>query len=262
MPNAVKQWLDELYLRFNRRDFVHPDPLEFLYPYEDLRDRELVGLVASSLAYGRVSQILRSIASVLERMEPSPHVFLRNVSRRTLFGTFSDFQHRFTTGEDLARLLWGVKRVLEEFGSLEACFVSGLKEDHDTVLPALSSFAGHLRGVSKGRVNSLLPFPERGGASKRLNLFLRWMVRRDEVDPGGWEEVPRTKLIVPLDTHMHRIGCFLGWTARRQADSLTACQITEAFRAVSPDDPVRYDFVLTRLGIRKDLSIQDWIKPF
>ena len=105
-----------------------------------------------------------------------------------------------------------------------------------------------------GKPRSLLPSPVAGSACKRLNLFLRWMVRRDEVDPGGWDHVPPSKLIVPLDIHMHRISLQLGLTGRKQANLKAACEITNAFRAIEPDDPVRYDFSLTRLGIRDDLT--------
>ncbi|MFC1474950.1 TIGR02757 family protein, partial [bacterium] len=95
----------------------------------------------------------------------------------------------------------------------------------------------------------LTPAPRRGSACKRMNLFLRWMVRRDDVDPGPWTDVPASKLVVPLDTHMHRISSGMGLTSRKQADLKTAIEITDAFRAISPEDPVRYDFALTRLGI-------------
>lgn len=255
-----KQRLDELYTRYNRREFVHPDPLEFLYGYGDVGDREIVGLVASSLAYGRVCQILKSIASVLERMSPSPSLFLRRASRESLLRTFSDFKHRFTTGEELAMMLFGIKRIIERYGSLHSCFTVCLNDDDDTVLPALSAFVKELTSESDGRRNSLLPSPTRGSACKRLNLFLRWMVRQDEVDPGGWDNVPASKLIVPLDTHMHRICLALRLAERRQADMRTAAQITAAFRKIAPEDPVKYDFALTRLGIRDDTDLDTFLE--
>ena len=105
----------------------------------------------------------------------------------------------------------------------------------------------------------LLPSPSAGSACKRLNLFLRWMVRQDNVDPGGWDSVSPAKLIIPLDTHMHRIGRRLGLTPRRQADLRTAIEITEGFRGICPSDPVRYDFALTRLGIRRDEGVEDFL---
>jgi uncharacterized protein (TIGR02757 family) len=243
--------LERIYDRYHRRCFVHPDPLEFLYRYENLGNREVVALIASSLAYGNVKQILRSVSRVLDPLGPQPSVFLLNSPFNQIAELFSDFKHRFTAGEDLARLLWSVRLVIEKHGSLQKCFVSRLRRDDQTVIPALSAFVAD---VFPDGCDFLIPTPARGSACKRLNLFLRWMVRHDEVDPGGWDGVPPSKLVVPLDTHMHRIAMTLGLTKRKQADLRTAIEITEAFRKLSPNDPVRYDFVLTRFGIRKDLD--------
>ena len=260
MPEgALRDRLDELYERYNRREFVHPDPLEFLYDYEDPRDREIVGLIASGLAYGGVGQILKSVRAVLDLMD-SPHRFLMASSRESLSEAFGRFKHRFTTGDELARVLFAVKQVIKRNGSLRTCFERGLSESHPTILPAAAFFVSELSAAFGGRPRSLLASPEAGSACKRLNLFLRWMVRCDAVDPGGWDSIPRSKLIVPLDTHMYRIALCLGLTARKQANLRTACEITEAFRAIEPQDPVRYDFALTRLGIRNDLSPEDFLR--
>jgi uncharacterized protein (TIGR02757 family) len=247
----IREALEDLYATYNRREFVHPDPIEFLYDYNDLRDREIVGLVSSSLAYGRVAQVLKSVSSVLSRIDP-PWMYLKRSSRETLESTFSGFKHRFTTGEELAAMLYGATCVIKRFGSLYECFASGLKEDHETIQPALSVFVERLTAPACGPRNSLLPPPIGGSACKRLHLFLRWMVRKDDVDPGGWEGVPASKLIVPLDVHMHRFSLALNLTRRKQADIRTAREVTDAFRRFAPDDPVRYDFALTRLGIRND----------
>ena len=246
-----KEKLEALYLAYNRRCYVHPDPLEFLYGFHDPLDVEVVGFIASSLAYGNVKQILRSVSLVLAKMGSSPSAFLHNLPFSRIAGTFSDFKHRFTTGQDLARMLWGMRLVIEKHGSLQKCFMSRLRRDDHTVIPALSAF---VENVFPDGCDFLIPAPAKGSACKRLNLFLRWMVRHDEVDPGGGDGVPPSKLLVPLDTHMHRIAVTLGLTKRKQADLRTAVEITEAFKKLSPSDPVRYDFVLTRFGIRKDLD--------
>ena len=260
MPAMIyAQNLCDLYETYNRREYVHPDPLEFLYDYDQLKDREIVGLVASSLAYGAVRQILKSVRSVLERMD-SPHLFLKRASKKELLDTFGNFKHRFTTGEELATMLYGIKKALERHGSLHACFSEGFKRDHETIIPALSSFVKELSSVFQGKPRSLLPSPDAGSACKRLNLFLRWMVRRDDVDPGGWDNIPASRLIIPLDIHMHRISLQLGLTKRKQADLKAAYEITAAFRSIEPDDPVRYDFALTRLGIRDDLDPAEFLK--
>ena len=251
--------LDELYALYNCREFVHPDPLEFLYDYRNLQDREVVALIASCLAYGRVAQILKSVSSALERMGPSPFTFLLDASRRCLLTAFEGFKHRFTTGEELAIMLWGARRVIERYGSLYDCFMAGFEHGDNTVIPALSNFAGEMNRSFPGGRCYLLPSPDGGSACKRLNLFLRWMVRQDRVDPGGWSAVPASKLIVPLDTHMHRIGLSLELTKRKQPNLRTALDLTRAFRRMAPEDPVRYDFALTRLGIRDDTDLQGFL---
>ncbi len=251
----LKEGLEALYLRYNRRELVYPDPLIFLYDYPDSRDREVVGLISSCLAYGRVQQILKNVSWVLERLSPHPAVFLEGASPGELEGLVDGFRHRFTSQEELALLLKGIRGVLREWGSLRQGFLSGLEDKDGDLVPALGRFVCLLAEKAGGRPPSLLPHPEKGSACKRLHLFLRWMVRRDSVDPGGWEEVGAHRLIVPLDTHMHTISLGLGLTRRRQGDIRTAREVTEAFARMSPRDPVKYDFVLTRWGIRDELTV-------
>ncbi len=255
-----KPKLERLYVFYNSRKWVHPDPLEFLYRYDDLKDREVAGFIASSLAYGRVAQILKSVSGVLDKMGPSPYDFLLSTTPSYLLRIYSDFKHRFTTGEELALMLIGVKSVVQRFGSLYNCFLSGFNNNHETVLGGLSFLLNELRSNLNCRSNSLLPLPEKGSACKRLNLFLRWMVREDNVDPGGWNRVSPAKLCIPLDTHMHRICLLLGLTVRKNVDIKTTLEITKAFHTIEPDDPVRYDFALTRLGIRKDADLDTFLR--
>lgn len=250
--------MEALYRRYNRKECIHPDPLEFVHRYDEAADREIVGLIAACLAYGRVRQILNSVAGVLERMKPSPSRFLLKSPRVDLERTFQDFRHRFTGGAELAAFLGSVRETLLEFGSLEACFLAGSRSGDATVSPALEAFAHRLHGCSlNGLTGMLVPKPVRGSACKRLHLFLRWMVRKDEVDLGVWKGVDPSGLLVPLDTHMFRIARALGLTARRQPDLRAAEEITAAFRTLCPGDPVRYDFALTRLGIRDGVDIRD-----
>ncbi len=251
----MKQKLDRLYGQYNRREYVHPDPLEFLYAYEDVRDREIAGLIAASLAYGKVARILVSVSRVLEVMGKSPYAYLRDTSAETIFTQFHFFVHRFATGAHLSALLAGIQRVIFEYESLYQCFVSGYQASHATVWPALTLFAGKINAAHEAcSPGHLMPCPEKGSACKRLNLYLRWMVRQDAVDPGGWNAISPGKLIVPLDVHMFRISTALGLTRYRQAGLKTALQITDGFRRWAPDDPVRYDFALTRFGIRNGAS--------
>ncbi|MDY6843494.1 MAG: TIGR02757 family protein [Thermodesulfobacteriota bacterium] len=250
----IAEIFESLYTRYNKREFVHPDPLEFLYKYDDLGDREVVGLIASSLAYGRVTQILKSVSSVLSVLQPTPTVFLQQSSRKSLQHTFQNFKYRFTTDTDISDLLFGIKCIIERYGSLYACFLANMNTNDETILTALSAFAEELTSTRDITYCSLLPSPMRGSACKRMNLFMRWMVKHNEVDPGGWDKISTSKLIVPLDTHLLRICRTLNLTKRKHADMRTALEITAAFRTIAPSDPVRYDFALTRLGIRKDIN--------
>lgn len=250
----LRESLDSLYLKLNRRRFVHPDPLEFLYRYDSAQDQEIAGLVSACLAYGRVAQILSSVGRVLDPMGESPRGFLDGTPEADISSIFAGFVHRFTSGRELAALLIGVKRALSRYGSLEELFRRGQGAGDETILPALSAFVAGLRVLSESGCPSLMPSPQDGSACKRLNLYLRWMARADAVDPGPWKKVSAARLVVPLDTHMHRISRALGLTKRKQADLKTALEVTRAFRELRPPDPVRYDFALTRLGIRKDCA--------
>ncbi len=251
--------LSNLYETYNRREFVHPDPLEFLYDYPDVRDREIAALIAACLAYGNVGQILKTVSGVL-KLIGHPYSFITAASVSSIERQIGDFQYRFTTRDELIMLFKGVKGVVERYGSLRACFLEGLSHKYESPLPALSHFVRELARRGGGRPPTLLPMPERGSACKRLNLFLRWMARRDRVDPGGWDDVPPSKLVIPLDVHIMRICSKLGLTRRKHADATTAMEITAAFRAIEPDDPVKYDFVLSRLGIRQDLSPERFLR--
>jgi uncharacterized protein (TIGR02757 family) len=272
----LREPLEDLYARYNRRAFVHPDPLEFLYAYPDLRDREVAGLVAATMAVGRVAHILRSVGCVLGRLTDRPARYLEAATSARLQRDLADCRHRFLSGEDLAAMLWGVRRVQKKWGTLGACFAEKTKEvdtthqsrlaskpwhvkeettaaeeEAETVVPALGAWVEEITGggVACGR---LMCHPAAGSACKRLNLYLRWMVRRDDVDPGGWTGISPARLIIPLDVHMHRLGRALGLTQSRYANLRTALEITAGFRRLAPEDPVRYDFALTRLGIRTD----------
>jgi len=246
----LKPGLESLYRAYNRRAYVHPDPLEFLYRYSDPRDQEIAGLIAACLAYGRVAQILASVSRVLDRIG-TPRAFLERTPVPRLRLLFRGFKHRFTDADELAALLVSIKRATAEHGSLEALFVRGMGESDETILPALVLFVESMRRFAGGSnaCPSLLSSPADGSACKRLNLFLRWMARRDAVDPGPWRSVPRAKLVVPLDTHLFRLARRMGLTGRNQADLKTALEVTRGFAEASPRDPVRYDFALTRIGI-------------
>jgi uncharacterized protein (TIGR02757 family) len=255
----LKHCLDKIYARYNRRELIPPDPLQFVYRYSDRADREIAGFLAAVLAYGRVQQIEKSVERLLGRMGPHPAAFVRafNGSKRR---ALADFRHRFNSGDDVADLLVLLQKVLADCGSLEAYFTRGFSARHATIAPALAGFCDSLlaeharrnRGVIPPGLKYLLSSPTGKSACKRLNLFLRWMVRSDAVDPGLWKSVPAAKLLVPLDVHMSRISFALNLCKPQNISLRTAIEVTEAFGCIYPDDPVRYDFALCRAGMLND----------
>lgn len=250
--------LEALYDRYNRPEFISPDPLEVLSEYARAEDREIAGLVSASLAFGTVKQILVSVRKVLQILGPVPSETLRDISDAELHARLDGFRHRYVAGDDMSRLLVGIRAMQHTHGSLGAAFAAHLRDGDEDILPALERFARELRQDAPPASNYLIPAPELGSACKRWHMYLRWMVRNDAVDPGCWSQVPARLLLVPIDTHMHRVALRLRLTRRPQADIKTAQEITRAFRYIVPDDPARYDFALTRLGIRKTEDAEDF----
>ncbi len=256
---ALLPLLEETYREGNRGEFISPDPLELVLPYEKTEDREAAAFIASCLAYGRAAQIVKSASGILKAMGPSPAAFLMESDPEHLRSLCSSFRHRFTSGEEMGGLLVALGEVLREHGGIEghlgrcAAKTPGLME-------ALSLFTEELRRKAGLKGTFLLPSPGGGSACKRLFLFLKWMVRHDDVDPGGWTLLSPADLIVPLDVHMFRLCSALGLTARKNPDLKTALEVTEVFRSVLPSDPLKYDFVLTRFGIRPEMNEQIFIQ--
>jgi uncharacterized protein (TIGR02757 family) len=257
----IRDCLEKLYARYNRRGFIGSDPLQFVYEYPNPADMEVVALLAAALAYGRVQQIQKSLVDLLRCMGESPYAFVRDFGKAER-KTLTDFKHRFTTGRDISDLLWLLRNVFEQRGSIEKYFLLGYSEDDENIIPALSKFCDSLRenyiGEHNGRISRglkyLLTSPTVGSACKRLNLFLRWMVRRDDVDLGLWKSVDKAKLIIPVDVHMARLCGILGFHNRETVSLSTALEITKCFSKIEPSDPVKYDFALTRVGIVEDCN--------
>lgn len=253
MPKT-KRYFEELYEKYNKRGLINPDPLQFLYQYPSVADREIAALVCACFAYGNVKQILRNITAILAKIG-APRAFALGCTPAGLHQTFAGFKYRFTDETQLCNFWLALRNILKKHGSLQTCFLAHYRPEHDSVLPALNAFAAELRAY--GDVSTLVPDPAKKSALKRLNLFLRWLVRCDEVDPGGWTEVDPAKLIVPLDVHMHRVARRLRLTRRNAADMQTALEISRALARFAPQDPIRYDFCLTRFGIRDDMDEND-----
>lgn len=259
--HRLKENLEYIYRAYNKKEYIHPDPLEFLDNYPDPKDREIAALIASSLAYGRVDQILKHAALVFtiikeaDFLDTSLNRYLIERCEADIIKDFSSFRYRFTNSDHISSFLIGIKSMVKEHGSLKHFFLNAINPQDTTVIPALAQF---VKRIAENRnCGNLAPNPEKGSACKRNCLFLRWLIRKDAVDPGGWDEIPSSMLVVPLDTHMHHAGRLLGFTARKQADMRTALEITDGFRQICPDDPIKYDFCLTRFGIHPDMDFSE-----
>ncbi len=259
----LREFLEASYMRFNRSEYIDPDPLLVAREYSDVKDREIAGLVASCLAVGRAPLIVLAVRDILSRMHNLPRAFLDASNHRELCSAFAGFRYRFFSGDDIAALLFGVKLALNGEGgsvTLGKLFSSFVKTGDETVINALARFVAEIAGPIPFAKN-LLPSPVNGSACKRPLLYLRWMVRTDDVDPGGWDTQLAPLLVQPMDTHMTWVSERLSFAACKSAPNLKmALEVTRRFREISPFDPVKYDFALTRPGIRNDLSRDDWFR--
>jgi uncharacterized protein (TIGR02757 family) len=257
----LKPQLDLLYRTFDL-EFLSPDPLEFVHKFKNTGDQEVVGLIASSLAYGRVAQILASIERVMEFMDHDPLKFTLSFEPARDTKILKEFKHRFNDSLDLACLIYFARQMIETEGSIGAFFEKGYSKKDETIKEALTSFTERALALDGAFIYKRKKLPEAAGvryffpspanksACKRLNLYLRWMVRRgDSLDFGLWKRVDPAKLIIPLDTHIARISTNIGLTTRKTADWRMAEEITASLRELDKEDPVKYDFSLARLGI-------------
>jgi uncharacterized protein (TIGR02757 family) len=221
--------------------------------YPDRRDAEAAAFIAASFAFGGVLQIRNFLSRLFDALPPSPHAALtavKPIGRRPVEG----LSHRFISSDGVYRFLRCLRSVYLEHGSLERFYLAGRGGEPPELRRDLSRFLAAFRGLWGAALprqrDFLFPRPERGSACKRHNMFLRWVVRGpDAVDLGLWTAVSPRDLVVPLDTHMARLGRWLGLTRRKTPDWRMAMEITEALRTACPADPVMYDYPLTRLGI-------------
>jgi uncharacterized protein (TIGR02757 family) len=255
ISNLLKTSLDRLYAEFNYPDSA-TDPIHIVRRFERPDDREIVGFCAAALAFGRVASVLQSIERLLAVVGPAPAAYVRSFEARHA-RDFSGLGHRWIRSNDLVGLIAILRGMLDQSGSVERFFAEGYEAGATDVGAALDSFSRRALSIaptsrrSKGApgVCYFFPRPSAGSACKRLNLFLRWMVRRDALDLGVWTSVPPSALVVPLDTHVIRVGRCLGLTRYTSPGWAMAREITDALRALDARDPVKYDFALCHLGM-------------
>ena len=270
MPYAdLKATLDALY---GARSQLHlaNDPLSFCHRYQDPADREVAAVIASTFAYGGIKIILRTLETIFAQLGPSPRRYVESFEPRQGLGDFAGFKHRFNDGRDLCALLWAVRAMVRQAGSVEAFFCREWHGSGEDVTRALDGYSRNVLALDYSPIfggseipadsyfRFMFPAPSSGSACKRLCMFLRWVVRpADGIDLGLWQQIPPASLIIPVDTHIQRISGYLGFTGRKNADWRMACEITAALRRFDPADPVKYDFSLAHLGISERCSGHD-----
>jgi uncharacterized protein (TIGR02757 family) len=252
--------LESFYRRLPHADRIQDDPVELPHRYADPKEIELVGWLSSALAYGRVDLFKTVVEKILALMEGRPYSYLARFDLDRERPRFKGIYYRLNSPNDLFCFIYMMSQVVQRFGSVGELFRSLYREEEEDIGPTLSRFIEVVssidsrpvygkRGIPDG-LRQLLSSPAQGSACKRMNLYLRWMVRpNDGIDFGLWKEIPPAKLIIPLDTHIVRISRYLGLTQRKSPDWKMAKEITESLKAFDPIDPLKYDFGLCHLGI-------------
>lgn len=253
----IKNKLNYHYKAFDR-DSISPDPIEFPHRFKSPPDIEISAFIASVFAYGSVSQILNTLEKIFELIENDPKNFISDYNPKKDWKLFKDIKHRFYTGEDIAALFTGLKKIYEIYGSLNYLFLLYYFAKAENIKDSLSFFSQNLThiichesGHYSNGIKFMFPDPSKGSACKRQNLFLRWMIRNDELDFGLWKEIPPNKLVIPVDTHIAKIGKYLKLTRRKNVSWAMAEEITNNLKKYDQADPVKYDFALCHIGMRK-----------
>jgi uncharacterized protein (TIGR02757 family) len=255
--NSLKERLDALYASFNYAESA-TDPVQIVRRFNEPADREIVGFCAAALAFGRVASVLQSIERLAAILGPSPARFVRAFEPKRHGAPIKPLVHRWTRGADLIALLIILRKMLES-GSIEAFFSEGYDARAGDISGAIESFSARALAIDVREaygnrrchpgVAYFFPRPSSGSGCKRLNLFLRWMVRKDGVDLGVWSKIPAAKLVIPLDTHVIRVGRCLKLTRYASPGWKMTADITKSLRALDPADPVKYDFSLCHIGM-------------
>ncbi len=247
--HPLKKTLDTFYREYDFKERIKHDPIEFPRRYSKPGDIEIAGFIASCFAYGKVELFKPVIAKILEPGGEHPAGFVRNFDLRRDKKFLKGISYRFNKEENILSLVSALSSTLKKWGSLKNLFYHYYDPKDEDIGKALTGFVDYLHQKDIGGISQLLPSPSKGSACKRLNLFLRWMVRDKDIDLGIWDNIPPSKLIIPLDTHIARISRCIGLTKRTSSDWKTAKDITEALKKFDPEDPLKYDFALCHHGI-------------
>lgn len=242
--------LEYLHDNYNNQNFIEADPISVPHSFTSAEDREIAGLLAATIAWGNRRAIVQSAHRMMRYMDNAPADFVRNASQGDI-ATLSTFVHRTFNGGDFRDFVLGMRHIIEGWGGIGRYFETRYRETGD-MRRVLSLFRHDFFATEHDKhAEKHLSSIDRGAACKRLCMYLRWFVRRDDrgVDFGLWQSIPMSALYLPLDIHTGRMGRALGLLERKQDDWKAVEQITESLRDFSADDPTRYDYALFGAGI-------------
>jgi uncharacterized protein (TIGR02757 family) len=252
MQEQLRVYLDECVELYNQPFFIEKDPICIPHRFSRLQDIEIMGFWVAMLAWGQRPTIIRNAERLIERMDGAPYDFIMNHQEEDL-KRFLDFKHRTFQPTDTLYFLAFFRDYYTRHHSLEETFAKGLSKEDANVEAALIHFHEQFFSLPDApqRTRKHVATPKRNSTCKRLNMFLRWMVRNDStgVDFGLWKRISPRQLLIPLDVHVDRIARRLGLLERKQTDWKAVLELTEALRAFDPDDPVKYDFALFGIGV-------------
>jgi uncharacterized protein (TIGR02757 family) len=238
------------YQLYNQAEFIETDPIQIPHLFTKTQDIEISGFIAATLAWGQRPTIIRNAKYLMEQMDYAPHDFVLNFEEKDLVN-FKKFKHRTFNGEDCITFLQSFQNIYKRYKSLEDVF---LKEEGDnySTSRAISGFKRiFLADSLYTRTSKHIADPLKNSAAKRINMFLRWMVRQDNfgVDFGIWNKIKPSDLYCPLDVHSSNVARKLGLLSRKQNDWKAVDELTNSLRELDSDDPVKYDFALFGLGV-------------
>jgi uncharacterized protein (TIGR02757 family) len=252
MDQSVFEWLEAAAHQYNRPEFITDDPISVPHRFSRLQDREIIGFWAAMLAWGQRKTIIQNALRLSELMDHAPYDFILHHEEKDR-ERFLSFKHRTFQALDTLYFLAFFQEYYRTHTSLETAFARHLSPGDPTTEKALTGFHNDFFALpfAPARTRKHVSTPERNSTCKRLNMFLRWMVRRDDrgVDFGLWRQIQPAQLLIPLDVHVERVARRMGLLERPQTDWKAVLELTERLRAFDPNDPVRYDFALFGLSV-------------
>lgn len=248
---SMKELLDSRFELYHTKEFIESDPLQIPHRFKRKEDIEIASLLTATIAWGQRISIIRSADRLMNLLDNSPADFLLNASQSE-WSRFHGFVHRTFQPADVHYFLDALRRIYQDEGGLEKVFTDGF---HDNgIFGAIVNFRKvFLQWSPLHRTHKHVSNPEKGSASKRINLFLMWICRPDDlgIHFGLWKDIPASELIIPLDVHVGRVARDLGLIDRRMNDWRSALELTEALKTFDPSDPVKYDFSLFGIGLNE-----------